>query len=80
MKLLKKKVYDFCEYTNYQVVASKVDMEVHMQKHHPTGEEYWCDQCNYTFLTAKLLGGHNKKYHASQGDKKGRYLVKKDIL
>ena len=60
-------------------MASKDEMEVHMQEHHPGGEEHWCDQCNYSFLTAQLLGGHNKKYHASQGNKKGRDLVKKEI-
>ena len=61
------------------VVASKNEMEEHMSEQHPGGQEYWCDQCNYTFHTEKLLGGHNRKYHASQGTKKMKNLVKEEM-
>ena len=56
-------------------MASKSEMEEHMNEHHPGGQQYGCDQCNYTFLTEKLRLDHNRKYHASQGTKKKKNLV-----
>jgi hypothetical protein len=55
------------------VVAGEEEMEAHMREHHPPGQPFWCDQCNYSFLEEELVIAHNTKYHSSQGSKKRRY-------
>ena len=44
-------------------------LDNHMTLFHPTGSPYWCDQCNYNFISDDELIIHNKKYHGSQGKK-----------
>ena len=56
-----------------KVVVTKKEMEGHMKARHPAGKHFWCDQCNYTFVTGEELNSHNRKYHGSQGAKKRKY-------
>ena len=48
---------------------TKEKLDEHMALVHPEGSKYWCDQCNYNFLSDDKLMIHNKKYHGSQGPK-----------
>ena len=57
------------------ILDTKEKLDNHMALVHPEGSQYWCDQCNYNFLTDDKLMIHNKKYHGSQGSKMKRAKV-----
>ena len=67
--------------TESVVTSTEEEMEKHMKEVHPMDSEYWCDQCNYNFITEESMNRHNRMYHANQGIKARRNKTKdyKDI-